>query len=108
MQHIPTYYELKYSSSSAIFESEDIKGLTPDQIQEGEKTYHELLEKLEKGEPIDEGFFSGLLTGGAAALVGPSIMKAILKALGVDEKGALGQLLTSRLVLGAIGYTLGK
>ena len=33
-------------------------------------------------------------------------MKAICKALGVDEKGPLGSLLTSRLVLTAIGASV--
>jgi hypothetical protein len=108
MQKFPTYYDIKYSNISKIFESEDIKGLTSDQIKEGEKAYNIILEKLQKGEEIDEGLFTGLLGAGVGALVGPAIGKAICKALGVDEGGTLGKLLTSRLVTSAIGYALGK
>jgi len=66
------------------------------------------LEKVNNGEEIDEGFLSGLVGGTAGALVGPAIGKAICKALGIDEKGTLGKLLTSRLVTTAIGVALGK
>jgi len=108
MNTIPTYYDIKYSNSSKIFESELIKDLTPDQIQEAEKTYAMIVEKLNRGEEIDEGFFTGLLGAGAAALIGPSVMKAVCKTLGISEQGVLGQLLTSKLVLASIGYTIGK
>jgi hypothetical protein len=100
--------KIEYSKSSSIFESEDIKNLTPEQIQEGEKAYKLLVEKLEKGEPIEEGFLTGLIGGGIGALVGPTVMKAVCKALGVHEDGTLGKLLTSKLVLAAIGYTAAK
>jgi hypothetical protein len=108
MEKFPTYLDLKYQNTSKIFEAEEVKGLTPEQIEEGEKAYQIILEKLEKGEPIEEGFFSGLLGAGAGALVGPSIGRAICKVLGVDESGALGKLLTSRLVTAAMGYALAK
>jgi hypothetical protein len=101
----PTYYDIKYSQSSKIFESEEIKDMTPDQIQEAEKTYYQILEKLNKGEDMDEGFLGAIAGAGASALVGPSIMKALCKALGIDENGTLGKLLTSKLVLSAITYT---
>lgn len=104
---IPTYLEFQHSNSSKIFESELVKDLTPDQINEAEKAYSLLLEKLKNGEEITEGFLSGILTGGAAALVGPTIMKAVCKCLGLD-KGPLYDLLTSKLVLGSMGYVLGK
>jgi len=103
-----TYYDFKYAQSSKIFESEQIKNLNPDEIKEGEEYYNKVLEALEKGEPIDEGFLSGLLGGAAGALVGPAIGKAICKVLGIDQKGHLGKLLTSRLVTGAMGIALGK
>lgn len=108
MNDFPTYYDIKYANTSKIFESELIKDLTPDQIQEAEKAYNILVEKLQKGETIDEGLISGLLIGGTSALLGPTIMKAICKTLGIDENGALGKLLTSKLVLASIGFTLGK
>jgi hypothetical protein len=36
MKQFPTYNDLKYSKSSAIFESELIKDLSPQQIQDAE------------------------------------------------------------------------
>lgn len=107
MQEFPTYYDLKYSKKSAIFESELTKDLSSQQILEAENAYKILAEKLEKGEPIDEGILGGLLGGTVGFLAGPAIGKAICKALGIDENGTLGKLLTSRLVTTAIGATLG-
>jgi hypothetical protein len=108
MAELLTYYDIQYNSSSKIFEAEQIKGLSPDQINEGEKLYYLLVEKLQKGEDIDEGFFGGLVGGVAGGLLGPMVGKAICKALSVDENGVLGKLLCSRLVATAIGVTLGK
>jgi hypothetical protein len=108
MDKIPTYLEIKNQPTSKIFESEDIKGLTTKQVAEAEITYEKILDKLVNNEDLDEGFLSGLVGGGIGALAGPAIGKAICKALGIDEKGALGKLLTSRLVTTAIGYALGR
>lgn len=52
--------------------------------------------------PIDEGLI-GMLGG---VTVGPALMRAVCSALGINEKGALGNLMTSRLVLTAIGSQL--
>ena len=103
-----SYMDFKYSSTSKIFEAEEIKGLTPDQIHEAEKAYGILVDKLNKGEDIDEGFFSGILGSGASALIGPAVMRAVCKVLGIQEDGVLYKLMTSKLVLGAMGYTLAK
>jgi uncharacterized protein YcfJ len=105
---IPTYYDVKYSLSSKIFEAEEIRGSTPDQIQEAEDLYEELIRRLENGEEIDEGLLGGLAGGAVGALAGPAIGKAICKVLGIDPKGNLGRLLTSRLVTTALGYAVGK
>ena len=105
---IPTYYDLKYSNSSKIFESEEIKGLTPDQIQEGEKAYNIILEKLKNGEDLDEGLLGSLIGGAGGFLLGPAIGKAICKTLGIDEKGILGTMLCSRLVTTSLGIALGN
>ena len=107
MKEFPTYYDLKYSKKSAIFESELTKDLSPQQISEAEETYKKIVEKLEKGEPIDESLLGGLLGGTVGFLAGPAIGKAICKALGIDENGTFGKLLTSRLVTTAIGAALG-
>lgn len=107
-EEFPSYYDLLYRSSSKIFESEKIKNLTPNQIQEAEKFYYKLVEKLEKGEELDEGVLGAIAGGVVGALVGPAIGKAICRVLGIDEKGHLGKLLTSRLVTTALGIALGK
>jgi len=73
--------------------------------------YEEIIQKLNKakenGTPIDEGILGAI--GGAVlgTAFGPKLGGAICKALGVDPKGAFGSLLTSRLVMGAIGTTMG-
>ena len=107
-EEFPTYLDLKYSRSSAIFEAHEIIGMTPDQLQEAEGAYYTILEKLNNGEELEEGFLGALVGGSIGALAGPSIGRAICKALGIDENGNLGKLLTSRLVTTAIGISLGK
>jgi len=107
-ESLPTYYDIKYAESSKIFEAEHIKGSTPDQLQEAERVYNELVEKLTAGEEIDEGLFGGLVGAGIGAIAGPTVGLAICKVLGVDPKGNLGKLLTSRLVTTAFGYELAK
>lgn len=105
---ILTYYDFKYGATSKIFEAEEVKDLTPEQIHEAEKAYAVLVEKLNKGEEIDEGFLGGLIGGAAGLLVGPAIGRALCHVLGIKEDGPLGKLLTSRLVTTAMGYALGK
>jgi hypothetical protein len=108
MKEFPTYLDLKYSQESKIFEAEEVKGMTTEQIQEAEKAYNTLVEKLQKGEQIDEGLFGAIVGGGLGLLAGPAIGKAICSVLGIKEDGPLGKLLTSKLVTTAIGITLGK
>lgn len=108
MEKLPTYLDIKYSNSSRIFEADEIKGLSLEQINEAEVAYNNILDKLEKGEEIEEGFLGGLIGGVTGALAGPMIGRAICKALGIDEKGTFGKLLTSRLVTTAIGFAIGK
>ena len=73
--------------------------------------YDQIIQKLneakEAGTPIDEGLLGAV--GGAilGTAFGPKLGGAICKALGVDAKGAFGSLITSRLVMGAIGTTMG-
>jgi hypothetical protein len=105
---LPTYLDLKYQKTSRVFESHEIQHLTPDQIFEAEKVYDKILEKLKKGEDIEEGFLGGLIGGGIGFLAGPAIGKALCHALGIKEDGILGKLLTSQLVTTAIGVALGK
>ena len=55
----------------------------------------------------DKERFGGIVGGIAGATLAPAIMKSICKILGIQENGTLGQLLTSKLVLSAIGAQLG-
>lgn len=106
--YIPTYLDVKHAESSKIFEAEEIRGSTPEQLVEAEKAYEELVRKLESGEEVDEGLLGGLAGGVVGALAGPAIGRAICKVLGIDPKGNLGRLFTSRLVTTALGYAVGK
>ena len=98
-----------------LFEGIDLSQYTPKQIMNSKKVYDYIVEanEIAKSENkklddvIDEGLFSSLLGGAVAATVGQSIMKAVCKCLGIDEKGTLGNLLTSKLVLTAMGAQLG-
>lgn len=108
MKEFPTYLDLKNSQESKIFEAEQVKDMSIEQIKEAEKAYNILVEKLQKGEPIDEGVFGSIVGGGLGLLAGPAIGKAICSVLGIKEDGPLGKLLTSRLVTTAMGVALGK
>ena len=66
-----------------------------------------LQESKEQSKPIEEGLFTGLFAGAAAFTVGPTIMKAVANVLGIDLKGPLGSLMTSRLILTSVGAKLG-
>lgn len=66
-----------------------------------------LQEAKEKKLPIDEGLFGSILGGVAGAAVGPKIMTAVCKALGVDVNGQFGKLLTSRMIIAAVGALVG-
>ena len=66
-----------------------------------------LKEAKEKQDPIDEGLFKSIFGGLVGATAGPAIGRALCKTLGLDEKGMLGNLLTSRLFLTALGGYMG-
>ena len=66
-----------------------------------------LKEAKENQEPIDEGLFKSIFGGLVGATAGPAIGRALCKTLGLDEKGMLGNLLTSRLFLTALGGYMG-
>lgn len=76
-----------------------------------DKQYDDLISKLQEAkenkQPIDEGLFGAIFGGIAGATAGPAIMKAVCQVLGVDVKGTFGSLLTSKLILSALGTKLG-
>jgi len=84
-------------------------------VQNAKKLFNYIVESAaiaqEEGKSLDdvmdEGLFTALLGGVAGATIGPAIMKAICRILGIDVNGTLGKLLTSSLVLGALGTELG-
>jgi len=86
------------------------KFINDNQITE-ELSYDDIIQKLQEAKeanmPIDEGILGAI--GGAifGASVGPKLGNAICNGLGIDPKGALGSLITSRLVLGAICAKMG-
>ena len=89
---------------------EEIAGSNQQNINE-ELAYDDIIQKLTEAKeanlPIEEGLL-GALTGGIIGMaIGPKVMKAICKILGVDERGQFGSLLTSRMMTTALGAAMG-
>jgi hypothetical protein len=80
-------------------------------INEEQQAYDDIIQALNEAKedniPLDEGIGKAILGAAAGVTVGPAIMKAVCKVLGISESGALGNLMTSRLVLTALGGYLG-
>ena len=76
-----------------------------------ELTYDTIIQKLQEAKenniPLDEGILGAIAGGIVGATMGPAVMKAVCKILGVDERGQFGSLLTSRMMTTALGATLG-
>lgn len=66
-----------------------------------------LQEAKENNIPLEEGLLGAIAGGLIGASIGPAVMKAICKILGVDERGQFGSLLTSRMMTTALGATMG-
>lgn len=81
------------------------------EISENNKAYDDIIMLLEKSkkndEPIDEGLVKAIVGAAAGAALGPSIMKAVCKILGIDTNGALGNLMTSKMIISALVAYLG-
>ena len=88
----------------------DLKEFVDQNINE-DFYYDSIIRKLQEAKqnevPLDEGILGAL--GGAilGTAFGPKLGQALCKALGVDPKGTFGSLLTSKLVMGSIGTTMG-
>ena len=80
-------------------------------VEDLDAQYDAIIEKLQQAktekQPIDEGLLGSIIGGVAGVTVGPTVMKTICKVLGIDEKGPLGSLMTSRLIITAAGAKLG-
>lgn len=101
-------YNEALSMFLCIMESnkEEINFITEDAL-----VYDELIQKLQEAKenntPINEGIFGALMGGLTGATVGPTIMNAVCKALGIDPKGSMGNLFTSRLICTAVAGYIG-
>lgn len=85
--------------------------ITKDQQINESLVYDEIIQKLNEAKenniPIDEGIV-GAIAGAAGGLIfGPKVMTTICNVLGIDVKGALGSLMTSRLIVTAAATKLG-
>lgn len=102
-------------ATNELFEGVDLTNVSAMEIQASKKLFNYIVESAaiatEEGKSLDdvmdEGLFSALLGGVAGSTIGPAIMRAICRVLGISEQGTLGKLLTSSLVLGAMGAELG-
>lgn len=102
-------------SVQELFEGYDFATVSEDEKEAGKRLYDYIVESAEVAEiegkslddTLDEGILTGLLGSAAGAAFGPALGRALCKVLGINPSGTLGNLLTSRLVLGALGYELG-
>lgn len=102
-------------ATNELFEGVDLSKVSIKEVQNAKKLFNYIVESAaiaqEEGKSIDdvmdEGLFTALLGGVAGATIGPAIMKAVCKVLGISEQGLLGRTLTSQVVLGALGAELG-
>lgn len=89
----------------------DINIETKQIVEDLDLQYNSIIEKLQEAKenkmPIDEGLFGAIFGGLTGATAGPAVMKAVCHVLGIDERGTLGNLMTSRMVLTALGGYLG-
>ena len=76
-----------------------------------ELSYDDVIQKLQEAKendvPIEEGIIGAIVGGLTGATFGPKIGQAICRVLGIDPKGSLGNLITSRLITTAIGTQIG-
>ena len=74
-------------------------------------SYDDIIQKLQEAKendiPIEEGILGAIAGAIGGAAFGPKLGNAICSALGIDPKGTFGSLITSRLVMTAIGAKMG-
>lgn len=73
--------------------------------------YDRIIEMLQKAKeektPIDEGLLGAIVGAASGFTFGPKIMTAICDVLGIDPRGSLGSLMTSRVVMTAVAAKIG-
>jgi len=73
--------------------------------------YDRIIEALQKAKedktPIDEGLLGAIVGAASGFTFGPKIMNAICDVLGINPRGSLGSLMTSRVVLTAVAAKIG-
>lgn len=77
-----------------------------DSVNESEKNILDCIHDYANSQEVDEGILAGVIGGLAGVAVGPKIGEALCSALNV-QKGVFYDLLTSRIVTGAICAKLG-
>lgn len=111
-------YEQMYNETpeiTGIFEHIDTSAFKPKDYINTQKLYNYIVESgkiaIEENVPMDDvisesilGSLVGAVTG---ATLGKTIMTSVCQILGIQEKGVLYDLLTSRVVLAALGGKLG-
>lgn len=80
-------------------------------VEDLDKQYDAIIEALQTAktnkQPIDEGLFGAIGGAIAGATILPNLMGALCDALGIDRRGQLGSLLTSRLIMTIVGGKVG-
>jgi hypothetical protein len=102
-------------TTNQLFEGVNLQGVSPREINKAKELYEYLTNAKERADflnesmesQLDEGILSGLLGGLTGATLGPALGRAFCSALGINPDGTLGKLITSRLVLCAVGAQLG-
>ena len=84
---------------------------TPIVNEDLDAQYNQLIESLQSAKenktPIEEGLLGALVGGVAGATLIPKVMNAVCVALGIDPRGQLGSLMTSKLIMSAVGAKVG-
>ena len=102
-------------TTNELFEGVNLKGVSAKEINNAKALYEYIVTAKKKADflnedidsQLDEGILTGLLGGIIGATLGPALGMALCKVLGISEYGTLGKLITSRLVLCALGAELG-
>lgn len=104
------------TSIKKLYEGIDLSQYSTQDILRSKKVYNYIKESIEVAQSegkqiddvLDEGLLTGLVGGAVGATVGRSIMTAVCDALGLTPNSCLRNVLTSAMVLSAVGYKIGE